>query len=268
MSKLFLLGLTIVALAYGQSNDIEQRTDENGQIWYGPIRKCQNGPDSGLDVCVKQIVQDLTSKVRSGIPEIGLQSLDPMIMEKFDIDFKMGPINVILKVKNIKLDGMTRFNKLEFAVDTQNNRTLRFEYEAPKANVQSYYKLGGNAFFYQLTGAGPADVVVSDIKAVGYLPFKRVERQNGDGTTTTIIQLDDATFDSITIGGLNLRAQGLFNGNPVFSAAVHYVANQYGPQVFEVIRGDLAKHIGRILSQEVINPVITKLPYLADYVPA
>jgi hypothetical protein len=261
------LSLTILAvclfggvLAQEAVESIPETVDENGQAWYGPVRKCAPGSDAELEKCLNQVVTDLTPLVADGIPEFGLQPLDPFKLSTWTYDEKFGPITVNIKAKQIKISGTTNYDVMKFTVDTK-NRVIGFEYKVPKLLVEANYKLGGNVAFVR--GQGPVSMENSDIVVKGTMPFHRIERPDG----VKVIQLKNTKVDDMSISKLVFRAQGLFNGNPVLSGPVHYIANQYGPEVFQLFaKGPITNTVDEIITKALLNPILLRLPYLTDYV--
>ena len=54
---------------------------------------------------------------------------------------------------------------------------------------------------------------IADLKAKGRMLYALVTREDGE----QVVQLTDVIMDNMSIGGLNVRIHGLFNGNPLFS---------------------------------------------------
>lgn len=263
MSRSILVLSVLVYLASAlPAPRIEETTDENGVSWVGPIRKCPVGDDASYNECLQQVVDDLTPKVAAGIAELGLRPLDPLFLEKFNFEQKMGPIEIKVDSTNIQLYNLVKYKTMKFTVDTQ-KRIMSFEYEVPNIRINSDYKLSGNVFFFPLTGSGPATTEILNTHVEGHMNFKKVFK--GDGSQ--VMQLQDTVMDKMTVGGLRVRIRGLFDGNPLFSGVVHYVANQYGSEVFEVIKPQIAQFTGDIITNKILNPILDKLPHLADYVP-
>jgi len=259
MSRLLaILGFASVLLAFSNGQLVET-TDEQGQEWIGPIRKCPAGGDEELNACLKQIIQDLTPLSAAGISDLGVQPLDPFKLGKYEYDEKIGPFNIKIKAKNVILHGLTKYRSLNFHVDRK-NQVATFDYELPSVRIEADYKLGGNAII-PLAGAGPANIEVFDVKVSGSWTFQKLTQEDGQ----TIVKLDPAVIDKMTIGRQSMRVRGLFNGNPIISGFVHYVGNSFGPQVFEFIKPQVSSIVGDILTNDILNPLLTKLPYLANY---
>ncbi len=128
--------------------------------WIGPIRRCDiEATDPELDDCTAQIKADLTPKVGSGIPEIGLRPLDPYFLTKFDYEKKVGPVTVKLAARDVKMEGLAQYKTLNFKVDTR-KRKMFLEYEAPTIRIESLYKAGGDAVLFPITGSGPASIKI------------------------------------------------------------------------------------------------------------
>jgi len=261
--QLLVLGLAFCLFAPFDSVPIlEARTDAAGVEWIGPIRKCPIGSDRELDLCLTKIVQDLTPLVGAGIEELGLEPLNPIFIEKFLYEQKLGPINFSVGAKNIHIYNLPKYKTLKFHIDTTKS-IVRFIYEVPNLKVDADYNLGGNVFFFPLKGRGPAHIELHGMKVQGHMDFFKTQNENGE----SVIQLKDTIIDSMTIKDMGVRIQGLFDGNPLFGAVSNYIGNHYGPQIFEVIRPEVAKLTGEIITTRLLNPIFNMLPYVAEYFP-
>jgi len=249
-------------IPYESGAEVRERIDDFGIHWVGPIRKCPYEDDLVLDKCTAKIVKDLTPLVGDGIQELGLEPLDPLVFEELPYEKDFGPIKIIIGSNNVRLHNLPKYKNLKFHVDT-NKRIMRFVYENPKISLDANYKLGGNAFFFPLTGTGPVNLDIFGMKVQGHMNFYKTENEDGE----KVIQLKDTVIDTMTIKGMRLQIRGLLDGNPLFSAVAHFFANRYGPQIFEIARPDLSIITGDIITNRLLNPVLNKLPYIAGYVP-
>jgi len=211
---------------------------------------------------VRQITKDLTPLVPSGIPQLGLRPLDPIEIKKFSYERSLGPINITVLAKNTIISQLTNYKILKFRTDSKNTR-MRFIYEVPYLKIESNYKLGGNVFFFPLTGTGPAQIEVFNLKAEGEFIGKVVRNENGE----EVIQLEKTDIQKMTIGDMNMRIRGLFEGNALLSSVVHYIGKRYAPQVFEVIRPEIAAYAGDVITHDLLNPILKRLPHIVQYLP-
>jgi hypothetical protein len=261
MGKVILSVLAVCCLSAAvlAQEIIKETIDENGQAWYGPIRKCPTGADFDLDSCIDQIVTDLTPRIAKGIPELGLKPLDPFNLDHWSYDEKFGPITVNIKAKGIKLEGITQFSAMNLKVDKKNGQ-INFEFKVPRVAMEGTYKLGGSLPFVR--GYGPSNIETFNIAVKGHMPLTTTTRPDG----TKVIQIKKTQIDDMTIGKMNFRVGGLFNGNPILSAPIHFIANQYGAEVFELFaKGPITKTIDEIITNDIVNPILTRLPYLTQY---
>jgi len=263
--QLVIVGLAVVFCLISSSKSspaIQERTDKTGLKWIGPIRKCSAGGDDVLDKCLTKIVQDLTPLVGKGIPELSLQPLDPLFVDEFLYAQNWGPIVFNVSTKSANIYNLPKYKNLKFQVDTK-QRVLRFLYENPNVVLDANYLLSGKAFFFPLKGDGPVHIEVFGMKAQGHMNFYKTENENGE----KIIQLKDTKIDTMTIKNLRVRIRGLFDGNPMFTAVAHYFGNNFGPQIFEIARPEISEHTGNVLTHRILNPILSKLPFVAEYVP-
>jgi len=120
----------------------------------GPIRKCPTNSDLLLE-CTRKVIADLTPLISSKIKEFGLHPLDPVSIDKFVYSLTFGPVNILVQNKNAVITGVSNYDSFSVGIDPKNMKA-KFVYEVPYLQLETEYKLSGNAFFFPLTGAGPA----------------------------------------------------------------------------------------------------------------
>jgi len=86
-----------LALALGPGEDLEACIDQG----------------LTLDTCLQQSVADMGAKYKHGVPELGLPSLDPMLMPRIELNIGANKV----KMENIRSTGMSKINVTSVSFD-------------------------------------------------------------------------------------------------------------------------------------------------------
>jgi hypothetical protein len=96
----------------------------------------------------------LKPRLAKGIPEIGLQPLDPLQLEK--LRFQQGRGALIIKAifTNVTIRHLSEFQNSEFKLNSKERRVY-FNLDIPRLRIDGTYTLDGNVFIFPLGGTGP-----------------------------------------------------------------------------------------------------------------
>lgn len=196
--------------------------------------------DPDFEDCSRDAVQQLFNALGPGLPEIGLESLDPLKIPKIRILQGDGPVNVNAALDNVTVTG---FGKTEVLSSKVDSKTYDFytKVRVPKIRIEGTYDLKGKILVIPLVGRGlcwfePSDMtidIVSDVK---------------------LYNKDEFTFFNVTgahvkytIGGLQLRMNNLFDGIQSLEESTNTYLNANWRPVSESLRPILSKTIEDIL---------------------
>jgi len=120
----------------------------------GPVRICKKGPDEQVNGCFRRILADLKPRLAAGIPEIGLQPLDPFHIGKLHFSQGQGALVIKATFTNITVRHLSEFRNAEFKINSKEKR-LYFNLDIPRLRLDGTYNLAGNVFIFPLGGIGP-----------------------------------------------------------------------------------------------------------------
>ncbi|CAB3223218.1 unnamed protein product [Arctia plantaginis] len=197
--------------------------------------------DPEFDDCSRQAVQQLFNALGPGLPEIGVEPLDPLKIPKIRIlQGDDGPVNVNAALDHVTVTG---FGKTEVLSSRVDRKTYDFhtKIRIPKIRIEGTYELKGKILLIPLVGRGlcwfePSNMtidIISDVK---------------------LYNKDEFTFFNVTaahvkyaIGGLKLRMNNLFDGIDALEESTNTYLNANWRPVSESLRSVLSKTIEDIL---------------------
>jgi len=232
---------------------------EHEDEYIGPILICRNRTDDGLNKCLERILKDLTPRLAGGIPEIGLQPLDPFHLDKLDFKTGRGSASIKAHFSNMTIRHLASFKKAIFKISTK-ERLLRFDLAIPKARIDGTYDLGGNILFFPIAGTGPYFFDIDGLEVKGVCNVEIVESQNG----SKILQVDKLKLD-VSIHDVKIELMNLFNGNRLLGPAINAALNENSQELFQEIKPDITGVITGIVTS-IANAIISHMPFLVEFI--
>ena len=161
-----------------------------------------------LDKCVEESVRRLTPKLKDGIPELDVPSLEPLFVEEVALanldDFRA-------VATNIKLRGLSSFNIKHLKVDLEKQK-IDIEVNFPKVYMDSDYDVKAK-IIVPINEKGPINTITDDVYAKVSMKFQVVERRGRRlmyfPTMTTKLEIKDYTANFMPGSETNPLAQAI-----------------------------------------------------------
>nr|XP_027238485.1 uncharacterized protein LOC113829503 [Penaeus vannamei] len=126
-----------------------------GTEFASQLRKCSVDNKNALNTCLKQIMEDLRPRTKTGIPELGLPVLEPMQINNIVFRQGDGAVNVQAKFMQVKVQGLSNYTTSYVNADPQ-ALTLSVGLMVPELRVAGLYDLKGQVIVFPVTGSGPS----------------------------------------------------------------------------------------------------------------
>ncbi|KAK9754941.1 Calponin family repeat [Popillia japonica] len=203
--------------------------------------------------CSTNAVQKLFDEIPSGIPEIGLDPLDPLKVPIIKILQGAGPVNVNASLTDVTVLG---FGNTHIRLNNVDSKTYDFytELSLPRLRIDGNYKLLGRILVIPLKGAGTCWF---DAKNLDITVRNIVNLEEHDGFHFFRIVGIKVNF---SIGGLSLYMSNLFDG----IKALEESTNRYLNENWQV----LADSLNPILSKTIESIMFDILRKVFDNIPA
>lgn len=208
--------------------------------------------DAEFDDCSKTAVQQLFNALGPGLPEIGMEPLDPLKIPKIRILQGDGPVNVNAALDNVTVTG---FGQTEVLLSQVDGKTYDFytRVRVPNIRIEGTYDLKGKILLIPLVGRGrcwfePTNMtidIVSDVKTY-----------DKDGFVFFNVTAAHVKYN---IGGMSLRMNNLFDGIKSLEDSTNSYLNANWRPVSESLRPILTKTIEDILL-EFMQQLFHNLP--------
>lgn len=118
------------------------------------IKICKRN-DPNLQQCVFNTVDEMRPYLEKGIPEFGLQPIDPLFIKEIQVDNTGdgASINAKAKLSDIQVFGGLTFRPVKFDVDVDKGR-MTFWLDFDYLNMKGQYTFNGKLSFLNITSTG------------------------------------------------------------------------------------------------------------------
>ncbi|GJQ83213.1 hypothetical protein Trydic_g18237 [Trypoxylus dichotomus] len=203
--------------------------------------------------CSTDAVQKLFDAIPSGIPEIGLDPLDPLKVPIIKILQGTGPVNVNASLTDVTVLGFGNTHILHNNVDPE---TYDFytELRLPRLRIDGNYKLFGRILVIPLKGVGTCWFDAKNLEISVKHTVNLEEREGFHFFKIVAVKV------KFSIGGLSLYMNNLFDG----IKALEESTNRYLNENWQI----LADSLNPILSRTIENIMFDILRKVFDNIPA
>ncbi|KAF2902024.1 hypothetical protein ILUMI_04161 [Ignelater luminosus] len=174
-------------------------------------------------------VNALVPRLKVGIPELNVPSLDPLILQGTSLDTSSGSTHLKVKLANIQVTGASDFTILEITPKVSKNY-FRFKVNHPNIYVEGDYEIDSKILILELKGKGRFHLNITDFAYDSILKGE-VVTENG----VKHLKFEKMKM-KIGFGSGNILLENLFNGDPVLGKGANDAINDNIGTFFEELR--------------------------------
>ncbi|KAK4879066.1 hypothetical protein RN001_007212 [Aquatica leii] len=217
--------------------------------------------DKNYSDCVISSINHLRSYLKDGIKEINVPPMEPLEIDRFSFDNKLGNSLLATNMSDVSMKGVSTFNIIKLVhTSTKKGHTFRIEANIPKIHVEGNYEVNTKLVNVDLHGKGPFTVDLVDYHFECMAKGKKTD-VNGD------VYLKFATMQcNSVIANASIYLHNLFGGgnlalekaaNEAISQNSASLYQQFRPVVSDVVRNkltDVANNITMSFKYEELFP--------------
>ncbi|XP_045471923.1 protein takeout-like [Harmonia axyridis] len=191
--------------------------------------------DPELEKCILRAVDAIQPHLKSGIPELGIPSLDPLTIPFAGLE--AGPtFNASFRDIEVYYANEFKIDKFKLDLDKVD---LDIGITFPKLRIKSKYAIDGKILFLELKGSGPADGNFTNVHAEVKGNGRRIEK---NGKT------------HLEIETINVKGD---YGKPIFLFADLFENQEVNDQTNKIINDNIVEIIKEL--EPVVNKVVIEI---------
>ncbi|KAK9504310.1 hypothetical protein O3M35_010675 [Rhynocoris fuscipes] len=203
----------------------------------------QSDPD--LNACIKNSIEDLRPELKKGVPELGVPSIEPLIIEELIATQGTG---LTVTTKDIKAYGGGNFTIKNLHVDIVNHKydfVLGFDH----LRLEGKYDVDGKIIMIMIKGTGDMEADVYNVEGAVTMASEEIVK---DGIRQ--IRFTEMSVDA-KVGNGKILLSNLFGGDKLIgdtiNAAINlnfqYFVNELKPIISDTIKTFILKSANNIV---------------------
>ncbi|EDV91333.1 GH17382 [Drosophila grimshawi] len=245
MDKLFL-SLLLLSCLYASSNG------DASELPAG-IQKCSINDENCLKDSMNYVIKNYA---KTGIKELGLVQLDPLLLKKFSLPKKPNsPVSIDLTFRNASMIGFAEAQVKKASFLTSNlSRTMVFDFVVPKIILKGPYSINGQVLILPIVGKGNAEIVLKNCRSHFIVKLEAVSK----GPGLTYVNVVDLRMD-LEPSHVTYKLGGLFGGQKDLSENLHILINENWREIFNELKDDISVAMGLIFKL-MLSKTMSMLP--------
>ncbi|XP_077296347.1 putative beta-carotene-binding protein [Arctopsyche grandis] len=217
--------------------------------------KICNRDDPELNDCIKDAMQFALKELASGLPELGIQSLDPHVEKEMKIEYKRNQITAKAFLKDITAHGLSNAIVHNVRANLQDDF---MEIEADMSNkgivVEGYFRGEGRLNAIVFNTKGFYNNTMSDLTWTWKIS---AEPEVKNGKTYMRVK---KFFMRPEVGGMIVNLPVIFEDNPQLNKIAKDFAQNYWRLIYHELLPVIEQTWDKI-GRKVCNKIFLKVPY-------
>nr|XP_018916383.1 PREDICTED: circadian clock-controlled protein-like [Bemisia tabaci] len=208
--------------------------------------------DPNINSCIKETFNHLRPYLISGIQEIKVPSIEPMIIQRMAMENGHGPVRVRAFFNNMTILGASNYTVLSVKSDLTKWR-IDFGLFIPYIEVTGNYDVNGNVLLFPVRSRGEFWAAFSNVTALAKLYGQEVYKEN-----VTFMKTDRLGVN-FKLSKSNFRIKDFLNGNNVIGEAMNLFLNQNAKEIIEEMKPAASQAIGKHF-KNFLNSAFLQIP--------
>ncbi|KAK9503520.1 hypothetical protein O3M35_010059 [Rhynocoris fuscipes] len=213
---------------------------------------CDEKDPKLLNDCIKSTMMEIKPIIAKGIPELGVQPAEPMIIERIEMSDGQNNFRFKQILTDLKVYGLTNYEVIEFSADFK-NLTFHTVLLQKQINFDGNYEMDGQILVIPVKGHGQVIYNFTDI-TVTFDSTMEIYNENG----VDYIKIKKSKMDLNPKKGHSYFTN-LFNGDKRLGDATNKFLNNNWRDAFEAVRTLPEEAFAEVLTAYA-NNVYTKFP--------
>ncbi|KAH8378289.1 hypothetical protein KR093_010569 [Drosophila rubida] len=210
--------------------------------------------DNNINECIKQGFQKLTPRLKEGISDLNIPSMDPFQLGKSSYNYNSGILQGRIAMRDVQIHGLSEaiVDKADYR---QKDKRVRLDLlsHVPQMLAEGNYKADIKLNDMKLTPKGTFNITLTDVRLKTRALGELYER---DGHT--YVRLTKLETEPI-VGNLRIYANGLVP-DPVLNDVILDFINQYWRELYKAMLPETMA-IWAPLMLKVANDFFAALPF-------
>ncbi|KAK9686892.1 hemolymph juvenile hormone binding protein (JHBP) [Popillia japonica] len=253
MYKKFVVLLVIILL------NICEGDDSNSTIFETPeyIKPCLKN-DPNINTCLRGTFEHLRPYLKSGLSDIDVPSVDPLIIEKLFMENGNGPFRIKALFTNITAYGGSNFSIGSIKADVK-RYTIELTMKLPKVDIRGKYDVGGNVLLFPVRSKGDFWAIFVNADVYAKIYGKEILKND-----VKYMRIERLTVD-FKLAKSRFRVRDIINHGNIIGEAMNQFLNTNADEIIAEMKpaatASIARHFKSFLNNAFLRlPIQVWLP--------
>lgn len=211
--------------------------------------------DPNLNECVIKNGKAAIPVIINGDPKYRVPNMNPMVIPELALWQGTSAVGLKLAWKNAQIHGLkdAEFRECDMNVTTKHTKLTFF---APKISITGIYTASGRVLILPVTGTGPSNITVLNMKISFDYDWPVSKRANGK----EYIDIINHKMTLHDLGFMQVKFDNLFNGDRLLGDNMNNFINENWKEVSKEFGPGVADAIGEVFKL-VLKNICDLVPY-------
>ncbi|KAH8274028.1 hypothetical protein KR044_008589 [Drosophila immigrans] len=185
--------------------------------------------DNNINECIKQGFQELTPRLKNGISDLNIPSMDPFQLGKSSYNYNSGILQGRIAMRNVQIHGLSEgiVDKVDYR---QKDKRVRLDLlsHVPQMLAEGNYKADIKLNDMKLTPKGTFNITLTDVSMKTRALGELYERDGHSYVRLTKLETEPK------VGNMRIYANGLVP-DPALNDVILDFINQYWRQLYQAM---------------------------------
>lgn len=209
--------------------------------------------DPDISTCIKNTIQDMRPKLITGIPELKLVPLEPLVIPRLEFNEGTGNFRFSQVLTNVTIRGLGAFRLRNVKMDLS-TLTLDLDILTPSMVFNADYEMDGRILLVPLNGKGDCVLNFTDVTTAARTVYKVVNRDGQE-----FLDVEDIKW-TIDAGHCSIYFNNLFGGDKILGDTTNRFLNANWREALKTYKY-LPEEAFGVLFKDLTNKVLKHFPY-------
>jgi hypothetical protein len=209
--------------------------------------------DPKFDACLMMGLQSAVPHLAKGVPNLGINKMDPLRISSLLIDQGTGPVGIKLDFKDLDISNLRSivFDKVHYNPESY---SLDAEVHLEKSIIlDGDYETSGKVLILPIVGKGRCKIILDISKLVGTIQMKKVEK-NGN----KYLEIVKIAW-KFTPTNMILKLDNLFNGDKALGDNMNLFLNENWRELLKELQPAIEEVFGQAF-KEIAQNFLRRVP--------
>ncbi|KAK3926823.1 Protein takeout [Frankliniella fusca] len=211
--------------------------------------------DPKINECVVRNGRAAIPHIINGEPKYRVPNMNPLVIPELALWQGTSAVGLKLAWKNAEIDGLKDAEFLACDMNVTSKHT-KLTFFVPTITITGKYTASGRVLLLPVTGTGPSNITVKDMKISYEYDWPLKKKPNG----REHIDILNSKMTLHSLGFMSMRFENLFNGDRLLGENMNNFINENWQEISKEFGPGVADAIGEVF-QLVMKNICDAVPY-------